>query len=64
MSSTNRQQAIYKAKEAHRLWITRAIKSAGFIVADSGFSYQIDGWFVYMDSEGKVQGANRPEEEE
>jgi len=36
---TNRQQAIIKAKEAYRLWITKAVKVKGFIVPSNENRY-------------------------
>ena len=36
---TDRQDAVYRAKEAYRLWVTRAITVAGFALDDDHYKF-------------------------
>jgi hypothetical protein len=57
---TNRQIAIIKAKDAYRLWVTRAIKAKGFIVPSNEYRYLFEcdnGYDVLLNDCGSLWAA-------
>ena len=56
----NRTIAIIKAKEAHRLFITRAVKSAGFDLSGIGYVFKAEGWEVYLKDNGSLRSVIAP----